>query len=115
MFIQILRGQKEKFALRQKGVARVRLPGTKPQGSLFCAESVRCLAVCFNPVSIFSGALSPLHTRRGAHGAVAPTPDFAEFDCFIECPKLITVSSEEHCRDIAAAFSDLVISCLVLS
>ncbi|CAG9535403.1 unnamed protein product [Cercopithifilaria johnstoni] len=58
-----------------------------------------------------NGALSPLHTRRGPlNDLVTPTPDFAEFDYLHGCPKLLTVTSDEDCQNVAVAFSDLVFS-----
>uniref|UniRef100_A0A7I4KJL1 Bm4614 n=1 Tax=Brugia malayi TaxID=6279 RepID=A0A7I4KJL1_BRUMA len=55
-----------------------------------------------------AGALSPLHTRRGPlNDLVTPTPDFAEFDCVRECPKLLAVTSDGDCQNVAVAFSDL--------
>uniref|UniRef100_A0A1I7V9P0 DUF4378 domain-containing protein n=1 Tax=Loa loa TaxID=7209 RepID=A0A1I7V9P0_LOALO len=57
---------------------------------------------------LMNGALSPLHTRRGSlNDLVAPAPDFAEFDYFHECPKLLAVTSDEDCQNVAVAFSDL--------
>lgn len=56
-----------------------------------------------------AGALSPLHTRRGPlNDLVTPTPDFAEFNYLQECPKLLAVTSDEDCQNVAVAFSDLV-------
>uniref|UniRef100_A0A8R1XTD3 Uncharacterized protein n=1 Tax=Onchocerca volvulus TaxID=6282 RepID=A0A8R1XTD3_ONCVO len=53
-------------------------------------------------------ALSPLHTRRGPlNDLVTPTPDFAEFNYLQECPKLLAVTSDEDCQNVAVAFSDL--------
>ncbi|EJW76660.1 hypothetical protein WUBG_12432 [Wuchereria bancrofti] len=55
-----------------------------------------------------AGALSPLHTRRGPlNDLVTPTPDFAEFDYVRECPKLLAVTSDEDCQNVAVTFSDL--------
>ncbi|KAL3982502.1 hypothetical protein ACH3XW_47420 [Acanthocheilonema viteae] len=57
---------------------------------------------------LMNGALSPLHTRRGPlNDLVTPTPDFAGFDYLHECPKLLTVTSDEDCQNVAVAFSDL--------
>ncbi|KAM3725594.1 Mechanosensory protein [Dirofilaria immitis] len=57
---------------------------------------------------LMNGALSPLHTRRGPlNDLVTPTPDFAEFDYLQECPKLLAVTSDEDCQNVAVAFSDL--------
>lgn len=57
---------------------------------------------------LMNGALSPLHTRRGPlNDLVTPTPDFAEFDCVRECPKLLAVTSDGDCQNVAVAFSDL--------
>lgn len=68
-------------------------------------------AVRFFIIFLFAGALSPLHTRRGPlNDLVTPTPDFAEFDYLHECPKLLAVTSDEDCQNVAVTFSDLVFS-----